>query len=456
MLNRLVEAAKTRVLGLWHFGERIGARLGEKSRIRHRVGEICFGMALVGLLPLWFDPVCTPGFDAFTFPLLGGSRMWPHLFTPLTYAWPALVLCVVGYVSWRRGWRNVVLWSIFFLALLGVTFFLEITCWEPSWLRAALDGGSDFQRCYTFEVVNTLPDSVEGVPAQGLTGVVDGLWMRFNSGWAAVSYGWYFFMFSLLLCFAAGFARFNFWVPLKSSFLLAVTILVLSVGVQVWRPVYAEIQIAAGASAEAKGDLEAAIKHFRRAIAVDQWNRLQPSVYSRIGALYEVQGLHDKPEYHVYRAIRYSEDANIEQSLFEWRQALQGAKPALATVIAGEMNTLTGLYAAQLYGRGAIGEARTMLEIATSVLPRQLSGYYLGGMCCYQLADYYTAIGRYKEALLHTTEPSITADIRSCLGDCYFKLGDIETARRYYLASVAADNEHNFRALKSLTEAYYK
>ncbi|MBV8485172.1 MAG: tetratricopeptide repeat protein [Verrucomicrobia bacterium] len=456
MFGRLVETIKRWAVGLWNFGERIGARIGEKTRLRHRVGEICFGMVFVGLIPLWFDPVCTPGFDAFTFPLLGSARMWPHLFTPLSYGLLGTILCVVGCISWRRGWRTAVLWTIFFLFLLGVTFLLEISCWEPSWLRAAVDGGTDFQRCYKFEVVQTLPDTVEGVPEQGLTGVVDGLFLRLGTGVAAISYGWYYFLFSLLLCFVAGFARFNFWPALKASFLPALVILVLCVGVQVWQPIYGELQVAAGSDAAAKGDLDAAIHHFRRAIAVDKWNRLQSGVYSRIGAVYEAQGQRDKPEYHLYRALRYSQAANIEQALFEWQQALPQAEGALSDVIRREIVNLTMVYGAQLYTRGQMGDAKRMLEIATTVWPQQLSGYYLDGMCYFELADYYTAIGRFKEALLHTSEPSLIADIRSCLGDCYFKLGDVETARRYYLASIAADNEHNFRGLKSLTETYYK
>ena len=456
MFGRLVETIKGRVVGFVRVCERTGARLAEKTRLRHRVGEICFGMVLVGLLLLWFDPVCTPGFDAFTFPLPGAARMWPQLFTPFSYALPAVVLCVVGYVSWRRGRRMAVLWSIFFLFLLGVTFFLEISCWEPSWLRAAIDGGTDFQRSYKFEVVETLPDVVEGGPAKGLTDPVDGLWMRLGAALAAISYGWHYYMFSLLLCFAAGFARFNFWPALKASFLPALATLVLVVGLQVWRPVYGETQIAAGTNAAARGNPEAAIRHFRRAIAVDKWNRLQSNVYSKIGALYEMQGQRDKPEYHVFRALRYSENANIEQALFEWQQALQNAEPVLANVIRREIVSLTAVYGSQLYARGEIGEARKMFELAISMWPQQLSGYYLSGMCSFQLADYYAGIDRFKQALLHTGEPSLIADIRSCLGDCYFKVGDVETARRYYLGSVAADNEHNFRGLKSLTEGYFK
>ena len=185
MFKRLVASVTRLVLGLWHFGERVGARVGEKTRLRYRVGEFCFGMIIVGLLPLWFDPVCTPGFDGFTFPMLGPARMWPHPLIPSSYALPVLFLCAVGYVAWRRGWRTVVLWSLFFLFFLGVTFFLQVTCWEPSWLRAALDGGTDFEHCYKFEVVETLPDTVVGVPEQGLTGTIDGLWMRFGAGVAA-------------------------------------------------------------------------------------------------------------------------------------------------------------------------------------------------------------------------------------------------------------------------------
>jgi tetratricopeptide (TPR) repeat protein len=456
MFSWLVRVVKRPVLAIWHFGERIGGKLGEKSRLRYRVGEVCFGLVALGLVLLWFDPVRTPGFDAFTFPLLGPAKTWPQLFTPLSYALPALILCVVGCLSWRRGWRTALFWSIFLLGLLGVTFFLEITCWEPSWLDAAIKGGTDFQRTYKFEVIETLPDVVAGQPAQGLTGTIDGLGMRFGAGLAATSYGWYLFMCSTFLCFVAGFARFNFWPVLKSNFLPAVAIFALVIGVQIWRPVYAEVQIAAGSDAAGQGQIAAAINRFRKAIAADQWNRLQPSVYVRIGALYERLGQQDQPEYHIYRATQFSEIASMQQALFEWDEAMRSATPRLLPVIRAAIVDLTQVYANQLYAAGEIGEARRMLELSVLNQPQQLTGYYLGGMCCFEMGEYYAAVDRFKQALTHTAEPSIIADIRSCLGDCYFKIGDIETARRYYLGSVAADNEHNFRGLKSLTEGYYK
>jgi hypothetical protein len=61
-----------------------------------------------------------------------------------------------------------------------------------------------------------------------------------------------------------------------------------------------------------------------------------------------------------------------------------------------------------------------------------------------------------RQAMARTKEATLTADLRSTLGDCYFKLGDVETARSYYLSSRAADDRKNFRALKSLTEDYYR
>jgi tetratricopeptide (TPR) repeat protein len=456
MFSWLVGVVKSPVLGVWHFGERIGANLGAKSRLRHRVGEVCFGMVFLGLILLWFDPVCTPGFDAFTFPLLGPARIWPQLFTPLSFALPATILCLAGYLSWRRGWRTAVFWSVFLLWLLGLTFFLKITCWEPSWLKAAINGGTDFQRTYKFEVVETLPDVVAGEPYQGLTGTIDGLGARLAAGHAAISYGWYLFMFSTLLCFVAGFARFNFWPVLRSNFLFVVAVFALVTGLQIWRPVYAEVQIAAGSRAESQGRVAGAIAHFRRAIAVDEWNRLQPSVYVKIGALYEQLRQVNQPEYHIYRAIQFSEVASMQQALFEWDEAMRGANPRLVPLIRRGIVDLTQVYGAQLYALGEIGEARRMLEISVLNEPQQLTGYYLGGMCCFEMGEYYAAADRFKQALSHTAEPSIIADIRCCLGDTYFKIGDIETARRYYLGSVAADNEHNFRGLKSLTEEYFK
>src|SRR5207237_10719554 len=94
--------------------------------------------------------------------------------------------------------------SVSLLLLGGMTFFLQITSWEPTWLKAALDGGDDFQHCYHVEVASSLPNAVVFSPARGLLAPVEALADRFSAGVASVGGGWIIFMFGAVWICAAG------------------------------------------------------------------------------------------------------------------------------------------------------------------------------------------------------------------------------------------------------------
>jgi tetratricopeptide (TPR) repeat protein len=441
---------------LWAFGERIGYSLAKFSRKEARLGEISFGVVAVSLVLHWFSPVTTPAFSALGFPLSGPARLWPKLFTPVSYGVPALLLCLIGYIGWRAKQKWIVLGTASLLLLLGATFFLEITCWQPSWLREAMEGGTDFDRFYSFEVTQSIPDAVRGAPAGDLNQTIDGLSARINGGISALSSGWYFFMGGALLCFIAGLSRRPGRNELAGVLCGALIVGVPVLAIQVWAPLRGEQQIARGVAAANHGAFSEAVKHFRRAIAEDKWNQLRPDVYQAIGAVFEVTGQRDQPEYHLYRAAQYVAVMKVYQAIFELDQAAMRAELPLTDVIRKVKSDTAQTYGKDLYLHGQIGEARKQIEVAISATPERVSGYYLAAVCCYQGSDYALGIDYLNRALARTKEATLTADLRSTLGDCYFKLGDVDTARSYYLSSRAADDRKNFRALKSLSEDYYR
>jgi tetratricopeptide (TPR) repeat protein len=440
----------------WTPLERIGNRLGKFSRRDARLGEICFGVVFVSLGLHWFNPVTTPAFNALGFPLLQPAHTWPKFFTPLSYGVPGLLLCILGYIGWRARQHWLVLATSILLLFLGTTFFLEITCWEPSWLREAMDGGRDFDRFYSFEVSQSIPDAVRGEPAGDLNQNIDGLLTRINGGVSALSSGWYFFMSGALLCFIAGVCRRPGPRELAAVACGAVLIGVPLIGIQVWRPIQSEIQIAQGVAAGNRGAFTEAIEHFHKAIAVDKWNRLRPDVYEAVGAEFEATGQKNRPEYHLYRAAQFETVLSMYQALFELDQAAMQAEPPLADVIRKEKSKVAQDYGKDLYLHGLIGEARRQLEIGIAASPERVAGYYLAGICYYQASDYGQGIDYFQRAIKRTSENTLIADLRTSLGDCYFKLGDVNTARSFYLSSRLADDRKNYRALKSLTEDYYR
>lgn len=454
-MNRLFERLWLRVKPLWQFAERQGLRLAKFSNHYYRVGEIGFGVVLASLCLHWFNPVTTPAFSALNFPVWGPARLWPHLINPMGYAVPAVLLCIVGYIGWRMRKSWMVVGVSWFLLLLGVSFFLQVTCWEPSWLKASIDGGTDFEKFYSFEVGTDIPHGAVGTPAGDLPVPVSGLLSRIGIGMSSLSSGWWFFIGGGILCLVTGLVYCPDWRRLRFITWFCALVTVGAVGIQLSKPIQGEIEVALGVNAANAGDFNRAIKHYRRAIAVDKFNQARPDLYDILGGLYEVTGQKGQPEYHLYLATKF-EATDVPRALFELDQAAGPADPALAEVIRKLASRITLSYGRSLYSQGHVGEALKQLELCVRFTPEMAAPYYVAGTICYENADYEAGIEYFLKGLKKTRQPVLLSVFHSGIGDCYYKLGDIETARSYYMDSRKANDFENFRALKSLTGEYYR
>src|SRR5206468_3259930 len=121
-----------------------------------------------------------------------------------------------------------------------------------------------------------------------------------------------------------------------------------------------------------------------------------------------------------------------------------------------EKARLASRYAATLYKQGGIGEACRYWLVSIEAAPDKLNGFFGAGRAFQNMADYSTAI-KYFEPVFHkTSQPALIAGIEDDLGDCWYKLGHPDVARKYYMASRKTHDRANFRALKTLTESYYR
>jgi hypothetical protein len=342
-----------------------------------------------------------------------------------------------------------------FLLLLGLTYFLQITCWQPTWLRLSVNGGIDFNRFYSFEVSTNIPHGTVGGPAGDLGEPISGLLSRLYIGLSTLSSGWWFFMAGAILCLVAGLVHCRDWRSLRLVTWLCAALTIGVIGAQLWNPIQGELHVALAANAANRADFDGAIRHYRRAITVDKWNHLRPDLYEAIGSLYEVTGQKDRLEYHMYLAAKF-EATDVPKALFELDQAAVGASRELAEIIRIRIGRITLSYASALYTSGRIGEAREQLDICIKHMPEMVAPYYFGGSICYANSDYEAGIEYFSKGLTVTKQPVLIADFRCGLGDCYYKLGDISNARANYLASRLANDFQNYRAMKSLTADYYR
>src|SRR5207247_9024619 len=72
---------------------------------------------------------------------------------------------------------------------------------------------------------------------------------------------------------------------------------------QVWRPIAAERLLASAEMKETRGAFADAAKDVRRAMAIDEWQRLQPACFVHLGTLYQKMHSPDRPEILFSRAV---------------------------------------------------------------------------------------------------------------------------------------------------------
>lgn len=415
-----------------------------------------FAVVAISLVVPWFDPVTTPRFNALNFPFAQPAYLWPPHFLFFSYGTAAIVIVALGFAAWWLKKGLAVFCAGALLLLCGMTFFLQIMSWEPTWLKAALKGGQDFQHCYRFEVAYSIPNAVIASPAKGLFEPVDALADRFSAGLSSLGVGWSFFVAGAIWVCAAGLHRMNDCARLKFVIPAFATLVVLLAVLQLWRPIAAEGYLASAQIAEAHGAFADAEKHLRRAMEVDEWQHLQPTVLVQLGTLYEKMGLHNRPELFLCRAVALQLRGLIPEALFQYSRAADAGDPLVHRIALEEKARLASHYAGTIYRRGVPGDACRYWLLSIEADPDMINGFFGAGRAFYDMADYPAAIKYFEPLFKKTSQPNLLSDTESYLGDCWYKLGHLDKARRYYMASRAWDDRANFRALKTLTESYYK
>ena len=413
-------------------------------------------MVAFGLLLPWFDPVTTPRFNALNFPFAHPAYLWPGHFVFFSYGSALIVTAALGFAAWWTEKGLAVFCAGALLLFGGMTFFLQITSWEPTWLKAAVDGGQDFQHCYHVEVVSTIPNAVVFSPARGLLAPVEALADRFSAGVASVGGGWIIFMFGAVWICAAGAHQIKDWARLRFVLLAFAVLAVLAGALQLWRPIVAERYLASSQISETRGAFTDAEKDVRRAMAIDEWQCLRPASFVQLGALYKKMGLANRPEIFFSRAVDLQARGLIPEALFEYGRAASGNDLQLRRIALTEKAKLASLYASTLYKKGVTGDACRYWRVSIEANPQEINGFFGAARAFHDMADYSVAIKYFEQILTKTSQPCLIADIANDLGDCWYKLGHSDTARKYYMASRKWHDRVNFRALKTLTESYYR
>ena len=363
--------------------------------------------------------------------------------TPFTAGVLGFLLLIAGIVTLSR-FPVVLSLSAAFLIVLWAIIPAQIAFRQPSMLRRLTDELTvmpilnSFTRDYLLQNYGT----PELIPKRL---VVYSAWGRLNAAYSFLRLGWYCFGIGAVLVgvYAVRRSPRDTW-PLCIAFfgLPIAAILIFSAPAMIGQHYYSR-----GILAKTQGRNQEAIDDFRMAMRWDGWHAGDIYLYATVGQLQKDAGISfNSPERHIARAVELSDASEYEQSIFEFSRATEASGMVGETARREVARTRMTLGLA-LYHEGGIGAAVTNWELALAEDPSQIYPLFFLARGYYDLGRYPAGIATAERlAKLIKTHSFVLANVYSVAGDCYAKLGDNDSARRYYNLSLAADPILNYWA----------
>jgi tetratricopeptide (TPR) repeat protein len=423
-------------------------------------GFILLGIGLVflSLFGGWFDPATSSRLSAFQIGLWQGTSLPAAPFNLISYGTVGALFCLLAWRSVHR--QNIRLLSMAMLVLffLGIDCLIQIAISHPTWIESGLRGTADFQNTVNFANHYSIDTDYNVPPNYGVTVAPSTatLFDRLGAAYACLSYGWVWFTVASGACLFSIFWMTTDRGPLFSSLGSVYLVLGLILLVQISLPVIGQYDMWLGDRAAVADDLPNAEHHYQQAIALDEWYRLQPTAYLKIGALQSSEGDHTSPAACFYDGINLIDREFYLEGMDKLTQTSAADDRILAALVRQKIADLALVHAEAVYSKGAQGEACVELERALQNQPDQVAAYYMLGQAH---ADGFTmdqALDWYHKAEQQTQLPVLRAICLSAMGDCYYKMGQPAKARDYYLASSKMNENMNYRSEKSLIDDYYR
>ena len=413
-------------------------------------------IALLGLVGAWFEPVTHPRLSAFRIGIELSPNLPAWLVFFFSYGLIGFLLCLWGVFAVKDYNVSSSARAACSLLLLGLLFYVQLALGRPVWIETAMEGAIDFTRTMNFANKYDMPIAYLISPGGGMGVVQEGWLDRFQVALIVLRYGWYWYMFGAgLLLFSSllpGVVPLRVRRTLRPVFgIFLLALIFMSAG-----PVWAQLEARWGDQAAARGALTEAEHHYRRAIACDEWFRVRPSMYLKIGALRFQQGDRLSPESLLYQGVQTGADLDYESAMDQFRRALPTRDATLAALVRRVMADLAMGNGLSSYAQGQQGEARDNWTEALHLRPQQVAAYYMIAQADMDLSEWEEAGSFYQKVLPQSSNIQIRAAAVAGMGDSAYRLGDVTQARKFYFKSLIIEPEMNYRVLKALSEYYYR
>jgi tetratricopeptide (TPR) repeat protein len=422
-----------------------------------------FGLGAAGLVLIshWVALTISDRISGLHAPLLGYVVGKPGGLVSLVLSWgaAAAVLLLAAAVTYsRKHWRCLAI-SGAGLLLLCLAGLLQLAFCEADLLKEVGDEELDFVAIQQFEN-HYLPINYgkEASNAQGpevATSIVTA-WDRVVTARFFMGRGWYLTLGAGIGAFF--YAKKRLTDRRQRSLLVKVTLLAafcLWIGFSL-RPTIAEITVAHGQDAEAKGQPDLAIARYRRAMRLDKWYAIHTDLYQRIGAIDFNFGRTDTIDYGIFFAELMVSQNNLTGAVQQYERLIPRAEKIsaqLADVVKTREADIWTLLGKELYAHAAIGAAVQAWENAVAKDQSQWLATF--GLCrgYFETGRYQRSVDWITSVIKRVRDPETRANLESNLGDAYTRLDELALAHLAYRRSYLIDYVLNWRGLSDLIGA---
>jgi tetratricopeptide (TPR) repeat protein len=380
-------------------------------------------------------------------PLLRNIELLPHL-SLLSYGVLGACVLATGLVLlWRFDTFLAVAAAI--LIVFWVAAPCQIAFQQPALIRRLNAETQDLPTIRGF-TKSYLPVNYGPAAEYSSHFELDTVWDRFVAAYSFLGLGWYCFGIGSFLIATYSVAR----LPSKRE-MAALAVGGIPIGVLIiflTPAVIGQHYFITACTAQARGNNEKAIRHYRKAMWWDRWRRQDINIYATIGDLERLSGSgEDSPERHISRAEELKEAREYDSAVFELSQAAaRGGEVAIASRLESARTRVD--FGIALYSSGGIGAAVTQWQQALVEDPVQQQGLaFLIARGNYDLGRYQASLDALNGILKATGDKPLLANAYSLAGDCYMKLGRDTDARRSYNQSLKEDILVNFWAMSALS-----
>jgi len=363
----------------------------------------------------------------------------------------AALLCLIGLWAFLNYRHRLLSYTATILLLLVIVAFLQLAFVDGALLRDLVSDQNQYRNVEMF-THKQLPTNLGGEATRQIEIDTSTLWGQALVAQYFLGLGWYIVTIAGVTGLVTGLRAVPAVGDRRAIVLFGVIAFLCTAALHLARPVLAQHALSRGITRQCEGDLDNALKEYRKAIRLDSWKRVHSAVYGRIGAIDAMFGRTNTVECGVYKVETYvlAQDLPSATATIETLLPKAGALTPTLRKWHGDLCTLLGM---DLYRKDAVGDATLLWESALKDDADQWLARFCLSRAYYDLGRYQDSLNLITPMLAQCADPLLLADLYSNQGDSLMKLGKFGEAHLAYRNSYQYDSVLNWRALTALVGA---